>query len=426
MNPQLHKNDRHSTNDPTMHDSRSTPEQSKPPQGLALKALFITTLIALLIAVLLMYFIDHLSRRYVWVRRRLERFCDSQCEHWGNKLPLGRSDAFSFLFHDFLTMSTESKKRLFDILRAAELEQEGFHGGMFPDEWPGFLPWRIVQALHPAVSMSLSNKPADNSGHQGPDIIYGSNSWFQTPHDGRVLPKIVHHPDIVTTTGVLRNSRRLKNDDACLDNILTALMEPLIQDMRAAHPATPTEDLTFSWEFMFAIRWAWTDNPYLVDFQTRHEVPIWGVPVPKRLLAAGTDTGAGPRQRVFKPHFGFVECWVGAFQIAVDSTARAARVELDEDLDMPAPKDLEKVINGFRMLHTALLSNFAGAFNDRDATVSLEEIVQQAFHDAVTSECTHEMDREVEEHWRAIAKWRPSGFGSPSLRVRYLTDRNDS
>ncbi|KAI8315152.1 hypothetical protein K4K61_002568 [Colletotrichum sp. SAR11_59] len=369
-----------------MHDSRSTPEQSKPPQGLALKALFITTLVALLIAVLLMYFIDHLSWRYVWVRRRLERFCDSQCEHWGNKLPLGRSDAFSFLFHDFLTMSTESKKRLFDILRAAELEQEGFHG----------------------------------------DIIYGSKSWFQTPHDGRVLPKIVHHPDIVTTTGVLRNSRRLKNDDACLDNILTALMEPLIQDMRAAHPATPTEDLTFSWEFMFAIRWAWTDNPYLVDFQTRHEVPIWGVPVPKRLLAAGTDTGAGPRQRVFKPHFGFVECWVGAFQIAVDSTARAARVELDEDLDMPAPKDLEKVINGFRMLHTALLSNFAGAFDDRDATVSLEEIVQQAFHDAVTSECTHEMDREVEEHWRAIAKWRPSGFGSPSLRVRYLTDRNDS
>ncbi|KAJ5002835.1 hypothetical protein K4K48_012864 [Colletotrichum sp. SAR 10_66] len=346
-----------------MHDSRFAPEQSKPPQGLALKALFITSLVALLIAILLMYLIDHLSRRCVWVRRRLERFCDSQSEHWRDKLPLGRSDAFSFLFHDWLTMSTESKKRLFDILRAAELEQEGFHGGMFPDEWLEFLPWRIVQALHPAVC-------------------------------------------------------KLKPDHSTM---------PLIRDMRAAHQATPTEDLTFSWEFMFAIRWAWTDNPYLVDFQTRHEVPIWSVPVPQRLLAAGTDTGAGPRRRVFKPHFGFVGFWAGAFQIAVDSAARAARVELDEDLDMPAPKDLEKVLNGFRMLHTALLSNFAGAFDENfDATVSLEEVVQQAFHDAVTSEHTHEMDREVEEHWRAIAKWRPSGFGSPSLRVRYLADRDDS
>ncbi|KAI8162023.1 hypothetical protein K4K49_001383 [Colletotrichum sp. SAR 10_70] len=409
-----------------MHDSRFAPEQSKPPQGVALKALFITTLVALLIVILLMYFIDHLSRRHFWVRRRLERFCDSQCEHWRDKLPLGRSDAFSFLFHDLLTMSTESKKRLLDILRAAELEQEGFHGGMFPDEWLEFLPWRTVQALHPAVSMSSSDLPANNSGDQGPEVIYGSKAWFQTPHDGRILPKIVHHPDTVTTTGVLRNSRRLKNDDACLDNILTALMEPLIRDMRASHRVTPTEDLTFSWEFMFAIRWAWTDNPYLVDFQTRHEVPIWGVPMPKRLLAAGTDTGAGPRRRVFKPHFGFVGFWAGAFQIAVDSAARAARVELDEDLDLPAPKDLEKVINGFRMLHTALLSNFADAFDgNRDATVSLEEVVQQAFHDAVTSEYTHEMDREVEEHWRAIAKWRPSGFGSSSLRVRYLTDRDD-
>ncbi|KAK1847185.1 hypothetical protein CCHR01_10167 [Colletotrichum chrysophilum] len=274
--------------------------------------------------------------------------------------------------------------------------------------------------------MSLSDPPADNSGSQGPDTIYGSKAWFQTPHDGRILPKIVHHPDIVTTTGVLRNSRWLKNDDACLDNILTALMEPLIRDMRAARRGTPTEDLIFSWEFMFAIRWAWTDNPYLVDFQTRHEVPNWGVPVPKRLLTADTDTGAGPRRRVFKPHFGFVGFWAGAFQIAVDSAARAARVELDEDLNMPAPKDLEKVLNGFRMLHTALLSNFADAFDgNRDATVSLEEVIQQAFHDAVTSEYTHEMDREVEEHWRALAKWRPSGFGSLSLRVRYLTDRDD-
>ncbi|KAF4818881.1 hypothetical protein CGCSCA5_v004902 [Colletotrichum siamense] len=412
-----------------MHDSRFAPEQSKPPQGLVFKALFITTLVALLIAVLLMYLIDHLSRRCVWVRRRLERFCDSQCEHWGNKLPLGRSDAFSFLFHDFLTMSTESKKILLDILRAAELEQEGFRGGMFPDEWLEFLPWRIAQALHPAVSMSLSDLPANNSGDQDAEVIYGSKAWFQTPHDGRILPKIVHHPDIVTTTGVLRNSRRLKSDDACLDNILTALMEPLIRDMRAAHRATPTEDLTFSWEFMFAIRWAWTDNPYLVDFQTRHEVPIWGVPVPQRLLAAGTDTGAGPRRRVFKPHtdFGFVEVWAGALQIAVDSAARAARVELDEDLDMPAPKDLEKVINGFRMLHTALLSNFADAFcENRDAAFSLGEVVQQAFHDAVVSERTHKMHREVEEHWRAIAEWRPSGFGSPGLGVRYLTDRDDS
>ncbi|KAI8296203.1 hypothetical protein K4K59_004224 [Colletotrichum sp. SAR11_240] len=228
--------------------------------------------------------------------------------------------------------------------------------------------------------MSLSDLPANNSGDQSPEVIYGSKAWFQTPHDGRVLPKIVHQPAIVTTKGVLRNSRRLKNDDACLDNILTALMEPLIRDMREAHRATPTEDLTFSWEFMFAIRWAWTDNPYLVDFQTRHEVPIWGVPVPQRLLAAGTDTGAGPRRRVFKPHFGFVGFWTGAFQIAVDSAARAARVELDEDLDMPAPKDLEKVINGFRMLHTALLSNFAGAFDEnRDATVSLEGMYSRLF-----------------------------------------------
>ncbi|KAF4915083.1 hypothetical protein CGCF415_v001700 [Colletotrichum fructicola] len=391
-----------------MHDSRFAPEQSKPPQSLALKALFITTLVALLIAILLMYFIDHLSRREFWVRRRLERFCDSECEHWGNKLPLGRSDAFSFLFHDFLTMSTESKKRLLYILRAAELEKEGFHGGMFPDEWLEFLPWRVVQALHPAVSMSLSDLPANNSGDQGPEVIYGSKAWFQAPHDGRILPKIVHHPDIVTITEGSRNSRRLEKD-ACLDNVLTALMEPLIRDMRAAHRVTPTEDLTFSWEFMFAIRWAWTDNPYLVDFQTRHEVPIWGVPVPQRLLAAGTDTGTGPRRRVFKPHFGFVGFWAAAFQIAVDSAARAARVELDEGLDMPAPKDLEKVINGFRMLHTALLSNFAGAFDEnRDAAFSLEEVVQQAFHDAVTSEYTHEMDREVEEHWRALAKWRPS------------------
>ncbi|KAK1847186.1 hypothetical protein CCHR01_10168 [Colletotrichum chrysophilum] len=151
MSPHLYKNSSHSIHDPTMHDSHFAPEQSKPSQGLALKALFITTLVALLIATLLMYFVDHLSRRHVCVRRRLERFCDSQCEHWGNKLPLGRSDAFSFLFHDLLTMSTESKKMLFDILRAAELELEGFHGGMFPDEWLEFLPWRIVQALHPAV-----------------------------------------------------------------------------------------------------------------------------------------------------------------------------------------------------------------------------------------------------------------------------------
>lgn len=273
--------------------------------------------------------------------------------------------------------------------------------------------------------MSLSDLPANNSGDQGPEVIYGSKAWFQTPHDGRILPKIVHHPDIVTTTGGSRISRRLEKD-ACLDNTLNALMEPLIRDVRAAHRVTPTEDLVFSWEFMFAIRWAWTDNPYLVDFQTRYEVPIWGVPVPERLLAAGTDTGAGPRRRVFKPHFGFVGFWAGAFQIAVDSAARAARVELDEDLDMPAPKDLEKVINGFRMLHTAILSNFAAAFDEnRDAAFSLEEVVQQAFHDAVTSEHTHEMDREVEEHWRALAKWRPSGFGSSSLRVRYLNDRDD-
>ncbi|EQB57402.1 hypothetical protein CGLO_02472 [Colletotrichum gloeosporioides Cg-14] len=332
-----------------MHDSRFAPEQPKAPHGSALKALFITISIALLIAVLLMYLIDHLSRREFSVRRRLERFCDSQCEHWRNKLPLGRSDAFSFLFHDLLTMSNESKKRLLDILRAAELEKEGFHAGMYPDEWLEFLPWRIVQALHPVASMSLTNLPANNSGDGGPEIIYGSKTWFQTPHDGRILPKIVHHSDIATTTGGLRNSRRLEKD-ACLDNILTALKEPLIRDTRAANRATPTEDLIFSWEFMFAIRWVWTDNPYLADFQIRYEVPIWGVPVPQRLLAAGTDTGAGPRRRLFKPHFGFVEFWAGAFQVAVDSAARAARVELDEDMDMPAPKDLEKA----RLMKTAM------------------------------------------------------------------------
>ncbi|KAH9238018.1 hypothetical protein K456DRAFT_50216 [Colletotrichum gloeosporioides 23] len=98
MSPHLNKNDSHSIHDPTMHDSHFAPEQSKPSQGLALKAFFITTLVALLIAILLMYFIDHLSRRHFWVRRRLERFCDSECEHWGNEFPLGRSDAFSFLF----------------------------------------------------------------------------------------------------------------------------------------------------------------------------------------------------------------------------------------------------------------------------------------------------------------------------------------
>ncbi|KAK2747489.1 hypothetical protein CKAH01_06666 [Colletotrichum kahawae] len=397
MNPHLDKNNRHSIHDPAMPDSRFAPKQPKVSQGSALKALFITIFIALLIAVFLMCLIDHLSRRHVWVRRRLERFCDSQCKDWPGKLPLGRSDAFSFLFHDLLTMPTESKKRLLAILRAAELEQEGFHGGMYPDEWLEFLPWRIVLALHPAVY-----------------IIYGSKAWFQSPDDGRILSKLVHDISSVTAMGGLQNSRRLKKD-ACLDGMLTALKEPLIRNMRVAHLAT--EDVIFSWEFMFAIRWAWTDNPYLVDFQARYEVPIWGVPVPKRLLAAGTDTGAGPRRRVFKPHFGFVGFWAGAFQIAVDSVARAVRVELDEDLDMPVLRDLEKVINGFRMLHTALLSNVADAFDEqRDELLALEEVVQQAFHDAVTSECTDERDREVKEHWRALSKWRPAGFGSSNLQ----------
>ncbi|KAF9875739.1 hypothetical protein CkaCkLH20_06671 [Colletotrichum karsti] len=349
----------------------------------------------------------------LWLRRLTRRVLKQNLNDTRHS-PFYGVDTFCFLLYDIESVGDDARRKLCAILSAAERERIVDAEDAQEVPWWDYLPWRIVQAMKPRTILRLSRRLSTT---EPVSIIYGEETWFESPPPEENLPLLLDKKILALISQPVSSSQRTDAMNEVTSN-LNALRHDLAQQIHAARRPrqfTPSQ-------FAKCIEWAWTSNPYLVDFQKRYKVPNWGVPVPIGLFAADADT----RSRIFRPHN--PDPRGNSVRISVDPEAGAARIELDED-SPSFVRNLEGTVNEFRVLHVELLTSFKELFKpdenpfteatryshpreeQRKAPQTLEDIVQEAFR-RVAKSTGEKMDseRNILDHWRALKAWRPKSF----------------
>lgn len=234
------------------------------------------------------------------------------------------------------------------------------------------------------------------------DSIHADASWFEAPPRSSFRARFTNPEAMAWVSeggeSVLRQA----------EEHLEVLRDDLVQELDAARRIP--EDMTAD-EFRMQIGTAWAGNPYLACFQRRWGLAPWGASFPK-LFFSSTDKSQ--ELRVIRPHLGFLQFWVNAFQIAVDPAEGRAEVQINEDdFDMPKARDLEKTISAFRVLHVELLQATKGITEGCKSRRQLEATLLETFFKAA-GWGSNALDPTFtcKEHFNEIRCWSPYPSGN--------------